>query len=92
MRAQLALAVSSGHPLDKRDSAPLPLLAAIGRIDIVAGGAQTALTRKEIRAAYRDLADSWWVSAAVRDAVKRANSAASGAVGAAAATAAVSST
>jgi hypothetical protein len=81
LRASLALAVSSDRDLQERDAALLSVLAAVGRIDVVAGGAQTALTGRDIRHRNRDLSARWWVSDAVSAAVKRAN-ATSGAVAA----------
>ena len=77
LRAHLALCVGSGRPPTERDSALLAILGAMGRLDIVAGGAQTTLTRKDIRRADRDMSAQWWVSAAVRDAVKLASAGAS---------------
>ncbi|HSS67774.1 MAG TPA: GPP34 family phosphoprotein [Nocardioidaceae bacterium] len=73
LRAHLALCVGSGRTPTERDAALLAILGAIGRLDIVAGGAQTTLTRKDIRRANREMSERSWVSAAVRDAVKRAS-------------------
>jgi hypothetical protein len=88
LRANLALAVAADRGLQDRDAALLSVLGAVGRIDVVAGGAQTALTRSQVRRKNREMSSRWWVSDAVRAAVSRANSTA-GAVAATAATTAV---
>jgi hypothetical protein len=88
LRANLARAVASDGEVPERDAALLSILAAVGRLDVVAGGAQTALTRRDIRRKNREMSSQWWVSEAVREAVKRVNSRNS-AVAASAATAAV---
>jgi hypothetical protein len=91
LRANLALCVGSGRTPNERDAALLAILGAMGRLDIVAGGAQTTLTSKDIRRANREMSAHWWVSTAVRDAAKRASGAASTGAAAAASTAAMGS-
>ena len=91
LRASLALAVGSDRELQERDAALLSVLAAVGRIDLVAGGARTALTRRDIRRKNRELSTRWWVSDAVSTAVKRATATAGGVAAAAASTAVIAS-
>jgi hypothetical protein len=64
LRANLARAVASERELPERDAAMLSILAAVGRLDVVAGGAQTALTRRDIGRKNREMASQWWVSEA----------------------------
>ena len=83
LRANLATALDIGSQLADRDSALLMILAAVGRLDVVAAGGQTPLSRKDIRRMNDELAKSWWVSDAVRKAVSSHNAAVAGGITAA---------
>jgi hypothetical protein len=91
LRARLSWSLPADQTPTDREQALLSLLAAIGSLDIVAGGAQTALTRQEVRRRARDLVRCSWVSEAVRKAVERAESMKVGGVTSAVTAASVSS-
>jgi hypothetical protein len=90
LRAHLATALDIGSEIAARDSALLMVLAAVGRLDIVAAGRQTALSRRDIRRMNDELARSWWVSDAVRRAVASHNAAVAGGISAATSAAVIS--